>query len=1371
MEQHEENAPFENEYIKLNELCKFAQRGETSDILQDISYPKVKKIINQYARERNSKYDKTNFRYNTLFNKNRNYKSNDNNEFNSIYIDNNKNNENEKIFTRINTNMNNNKIVKSRNQGNIDRDDDDNKIYDSYTKLPQNKYVYKKFKTPDRKFIYYRKKKKRESTDNSFSLTSNSESNYLFYKSTYENDIYDSLDEENKTLKPEYYNKKINKLIKMGLKFELNNDTNKYIDLLTISDIKELETKINIKKLSKKKINQNNKRKNNNIYIRKKRDTGKINLNKNNNQKTRNNKSELIIEDSPNKSYDCITFRKKKELNKKRKIKKINNSKSMEKNLKRLILDDKGTPIKKENDLGGKIEFKPYYKYNINYIKRVVLIQRAIRKFLNRKYIGKIYMKKTTLKVIHKNKDNKINDLDNNNNEINDENENYNNKNINEDYVNLIQRVFRQYLNNKINKEKNTKNIINYIPKNICEITKININPIKNTVRNKKIINNNIRTIKYGNINKNNDNNKENIDENSKDNDKNKRKVVPLAKKHRYTKSKLALSPLNKILISQDTVRYETDRYTFLKKCHFRNREEDKEENEIYKACTKEFMRKINLKIEGRYLTPDRKSNIIVNPSLQIDNLGEECNIQFLNIKTNKIDKSEANNKNDEIDRDNSRENNNNNFRINNYKKTNIYNKIIEENPIENENEINNDKIEEKKEENSIEKIKNINHNNINNLVEESNIPFQVITKCKIDEIVINKDKNKNILKCPEEEEKQEEEEKKKKLKKIILIQKNIRIFLEKLRPKITKNKKRVLLRELKEKEPNDKKEILCNHESNKISNNDEENNKENDDKNENLEQPKENKTENNLDNNINNDAIIDESNNYSEIPLVNKISTEAMNINSYIKEKNNSEMLYINKIPNKAINIISKNNDINNDEMIYTNKKPGKTVNMSGQTNNLKNDEIQYIEKIPGKVKNINTQLNNNENDDTLYMSKKPTKATNINTQLNNKENDDTLYMSKKPTKAININSKIDNNDNSEMLYLNKIPGKTKDITKNLNMNIDNNGMEYINKIPGKVVGLEKNKNIINFNIEAKDENSNSSSIQIDNNRNSCPLKKVQKVIYKINKKETFQKFIKDNATISIIRKLKNIGMHYKYFRFEYILRMFIQKIQKINKQFVFLKLKGEGFFKKNSYFFEIIKTYLSNPNLYINFDNDVSTLLKDTLHFYSNFYNKHQCKFIPYIRPDDEEKLINTELFRHDGDPNKLIAFISHILHNQTDLTNITDDLIRYYLSKNRIRNFNIFGITRYTLVILNRLIRFSKLDAKEMNKDENLNLDYIQIQIKNENIIMKKYIRKTMNYKKPKKISMIRHVSKLSSCDINNNSYENLPDVNDSLIKKNI
>ena len=33
------------------------------------------------------------------------------------------------------------------------------------------------------------------------------------------------------------------------------------------------------------------------------------------------------------------------------------------------------------------------------------------------------------------------------------------------------------------------------------------------------------------------------------------------------------------------------------------------------------------------------------------------------------------------------------------------------------------------------------------------------------------------------------------------------------------------------------------------------------------------------------------------------------------------------------------------------------------------------------------------------------------------------------------------------------------------------------------------------------------------------------------------------------------------------------------------------------------------------------------------------------------------------------------------------------------------------------------------------------------------------------------MKRHVINLSSCDINNNSYENTPNANDSLIKKSI
>ena len=163
-----------------------------------------------------------------------------------------------------------------------------------------------------------------------------------------------------------------------------------------------------------------------------------------------------------------------------------------------------------------------------------------------------------------------------------------------------------------------------------------NINNKNNIKTYPKNNNNNIRTIRNGNNNK-----KENLD--NKLNDKNQRqnkpagnKIIQLGKKHHYTRSKLALSPLNKIFISPDTVRYDTDRYTFLKKCYFRNREEDKVQNEINKASTTEFMRKIDFKLKGIYLTPDKRHNPIVNPLLQIDNLGNEANIQLLSYSQEK---------------------------------------------------------------------------------------------------------------------------------------------------------------------------------------------------------------------------------------------------------------------------------------------------------------------------------------------------------------------------------------------------------------------------------------------------------------------------------------------------------------------------------------------------------------------------------------------------------------------------------------------------------------------------------------------------------------------------------------------------------------
>ena len=183
---------------------------------------------------------------------------------------------------------------------------------------------------------------------------------------------------------------------------------------------------------------------------------------------------------------------------------------------------------------------------------------------------------------------------------------------------------------------------------------------------------------------------------------------------------------------------------------------------------------------------------------------------------------------------------------------------------------------------------------------------------------------------------------------------------------------------------------------------------------------------------------------------------------------------------------------------------------------------------------------------------------------------------------------------------------------------------------------------------------------------------------------------------------------------------------------------------------------------------------------------YEKY--KFIPYIKEDDEDKLINTQLFRHDNNSDNLISFITKYLKLEKKLTNFTDDLIKYHLNQKHIRNFNIFGITRY-INSLHLIIFQTAVDINKIKK-ENLNLDYININNDNKEeesnnkmiennieinlsnyIEPKTYIRKTVNYKKANKLTMRRHVRNLSSCDINNNSYDNLPHANDYLIKKSL
>ena len=234
---------------------------------------------------------------------------------------------------------------------------------------------------------------------------------------------------------------------------------------------------------------------------------------------------------------------------------------------------------------------------------------------------------------------------------------------------------------------------------------------------------------------------------------------------------------------------------------------------------------------------------------------------------------------------------------------------------------------------------------------------------------------------------------------------------------------------------------------------------------------------------------------------------------------------------------------------------------------------------------------------------------------------------------------------------------------------------------------------------------------------------------------------------------QLKYMGNYYKYYKSIYILKMLQQRIIKNMQQFCFFIIKGEGFVIKQNIFFNILKTYIKNTNLYISFNNDISKLLlKSNIEYYSNKYKKH--KYIPYLRPTDEKNLINTQLFNQDIDFNNLILFICNYLKYEKKANDFSPELIKYYLEKRPLKHFNIFTITRY-INSLHYILIFNSYNSKNiLNSNKN-----------NKNRFYNKDILKSKNAPKVKEYSITRSLSS------DNNKLNNLKKLNNvySLKKK--
>ena len=249
---------------KLNEIHKYYQNEEDSDqIFEDISTSKGTKKPNQTKNIKKVNYNENNqIFYNNMQgnldndenpkyvakNKN-NYYINNNNEViqskNSQKI--NKNNSDyigdNKIFTRIVPNFDNKTMENRENISSIPCKNyslNDNKTYDIKQKKNENNsnLIYRKSKTPKKKCIYHKKKK---NTENNNSI---SESSSLFSENNILDNIINSSRNNDNDSRKFVDPKKLSIIIKNGFKKDLNSE-NDYIDLLTISEIKNIQRKIN----------------------------------------------------------------------------------------------------------------------------------------------------------------------------------------------------------------------------------------------------------------------------------------------------------------------------------------------------------------------------------------------------------------------------------------------------------------------------------------------------------------------------------------------------------------------------------------------------------------------------------------------------------------------------------------------------------------------------------------------------------------------------------------------------------------------------------------------------------------------------------------------------------------------------------------------------------------------------------------------------------------------------------------------------------------------------------------------------------------------------------------------------------------------
>ena len=395
--------------------------------------------------------------------------------------------------------------------------------------------------------------------------------------------------------------------------------------------------------------------------------------------------------------------------------------------------------------------------------------------------------------------------------------------------------------------------------------------------------------------------------------------------------------------------------------------------------------------------------------------------------------------------------------------------------------------------------------------------------------------------------------------------------------------------------------------------------------------------------------------------------------IRKYLKKKKYDND-YKNKSNLKKVIIIQKswknymkNKYLNNYYYFSFKKylKPKKETQLSKiSKSNLKNN-MNIINKT---VHNKNKFKNN-------YITKvyfKTNQINDINNKITKLQNLFRKYFSKK------------SNNNNLLLKLPKI--KKCFITK------DNKNNFILNKkIILKISKIQKNiRKYLSFKQDKMSlftfghNNKIESNLSFNNNKNTDIIKKI------------FSNYISYKLSNFFILTLNRINLFY-------FIKIFIQRIKKNIKQFIYIKLFNiENENNLYSYFF---KTIWRHIKINLNTTNEISILLRSNIPKF--FKVGFEQNYIPYIKDSQENNLINTQLFLNNDE--ELINYIFYFLKSENKINiNINKKNIIMHLNNYNLKNQNIFCLTRYIDFFYSDLIT-KKIDLIEKNNEENFKDNY--------------------------------------------------------------